>query len=223
MKPCVFLSLMALCLPFAFSQAPASGRVSTAAHTSTSDVGFSYSLPEDWEFVDMNSSFAAAQKLAQQTAGDDELKRGAACLRIALTAHHGSPGSMVAAVALPSACMGKEMTASDLPGFGIASAQGIQVGFDVGDPLVAEYSLGSHKMWAARAKGNPSGHPELQYTVETVCTLVKKGAVCWMALAADDSALATFEQGSVTLDKEAPFPLVPATAFLKPTAAGVTR
>jgi len=114
------------------------------------------------------------------------------------------------------------MTAPDLPGFGMASAQGIQMGFDVGDPSVADYSLGSHKMWAARAKGNPSGHSELQYTVETVCTLVKKGAVCWLALAADDSALATFEQGSVTLDKEAPSPLVPATAFLKPPAAGAT-
>jgi len=163
----------------------------------------------------MSASLSAAQKKAQQAAGDDELKRGAACMQIALTAHHGSPGSMIAAVVLPSECMGKEMSPTDLPGFGIAATQGIQMGFDVGDPLLAEYSLGSHKVWAARAKGNPAGHPELPYTVETVCTLVKKGAVCWMALAADDAALTTFEKGSVTLDKEAPTHLVPATAFVK--------
>jgi len=163
----------------------------------------------------MSASLSALQKQTQQTAGDDELKRGAACMQIALTAHHGTPGSMIAAVVLPSDCMGKEMAPTDLPGFGIAATQGVQMGFDVGDPLLAEYSLGSHKVWAARAKGNPAGHPEIPYTVETVCTLVKKGAVCWMALAANDASLATFEKASVTLDKEAPTALVPATAFVK--------
>ena len=215
MKPFAVIALLVFFCSVVFAQPPTSTKPHPPIHTSTNDVGFSYSLPADWEFVDMSASLSAAQKQAQQAAGDDELKRGAACMQIALTAHHGSPGSMIAAVVLPSACMGKEMAPADLPGFGIAATQGVQMGFDVGDPLVAEYSLGSHKVWAARAKGNPAGHPELPYTVETVCTLVKKGAVCWMALAAEDSALATFERGSVTLDQESPKPLVPAAAFVK--------
>jgi hypothetical protein len=215
MKPFVFIALLAFSCSALFAQPHASAKPSAALHTSTSDVGFSYSLPADWEFVDMSASLSALQKQTQQTAGDDELKRGAACMQIALTAHHGTPGSMIAAVVLPSDCMGKEMAPTDLPGFGIAATQGVQMGFDVGDPLLAEYSLGSHKVWAARAKGNPAGHPEMPYTVETVCTLVKKGAVCWMALAANDASLATFEKGSVALDKEAPTALVPTSAFVK--------
>jgi hypothetical protein len=184
-----------------------------ASHTFTNEIGFSYNLPSDWEFVDMRSSLSARQQQAKQAATDEEQKRGAGCLQIALTAHHGSPGSMVAAVVLPSDCVGKEMSEADLPGFGMGATQGIRQGFDVGDPAVAEYTLGTHKMWSSRAIGNPTGHPELKYTVETVCSLVKKGAVCWMALAADDAGLAVFEQGIVTLDSEAPAALVPAGTF----------
>jgi len=215
MKPSALLVLISLSCTLLHAQAPASPHAPAKPHTYANAIGFRYTLPADWELVDMSSSLSAAQKQAQQTAGDDEVKRGAACMQIALTAHHGSPGSMIAAVVLPSDCMGREMAPTDLPGFGIAATQGVQMGFDVGDPLLAEYSLGSHKVWAARAKGNPTGHPELPYTVETVCTLLKKGAVCWMALAADNSALATFERGSVTLDQESPKPLVPAAAFAK--------
>jgi len=215
MKPFVFISLLAFSCSTLFAQPHAPTKPSAPLHVATNDIGFSYSLPADWEFVDMSASLSALQKQTQQTPGDDELKRGAACMQIALTAHHGSPGSMIAAVVLPSACMGKEMSPADLPGFGIAATQGIQMGFETGDPLLAEYSLGSHKVWAARAKGNPAGHPEMPYTVETVCTLVKKGAVCWMALAANDAGLATFEQALVILDKEAPTPLVPANSFPK--------
>lgn len=215
MKPLALLALLFLSSPLAYTQAPATTSAPAKPHTYTNTIGFSYNLPADWELVDMSSSLSVAQKQAQQAAGDDEVKRGAACLQIALTAHHGNPGSMIAAVVLPSDCMGKEMAAADLPGFGIAATQGIQMGFEVGDSLVADYTLGSHKMWAARAKGNPAGHPELSYQVETVCTLVKKGAVCWMALAADDAAQATFESGSVILDEEPPQPLVPAAAFAK--------
>jgi hypothetical protein len=51
--------------------------------------------------------------------------------------------------------------------------------------------------------------------VETVCSILKKGAVCWMAIAADDAALQSFEHGAVTLDSEVPAPLVPADAFVK--------
>jgi hypothetical protein len=208
MKALWFVPILALVLAPISAQTPAA-----ATHTFTNDVGFSYNLPSDWEFVDMSSSLTAQQQQARQSAADEEQKKGIGCLQIALTAHHGSPGSMVAAVVLPSECVGKEMSEADLPGFGMGASQGIHQGFDVGDAAVAEYTLGTHKMWASRATGNPTGHPDLKYTVETVCSLVKKGAVCWMALAADDAGLAVFEQGIVTLDREAPVALVPAGTF----------
>jgi hypothetical protein len=55
----------------------------------------------------------------------------------------------------------------------------------------------------------------MNYTVETVCSVLKKGAVCWMAMAADKAGLQTFENGAVALDGEVPAALVPATAFEK--------
>jgi len=210
MKALWILPAFALTLAPLLAQTPAA-----ATHTFTNDVGFSYNLPADWEFVDMSTALSAQQQQASQAAGDEEQKRGIGCLKFALTAHHGNPGSMVAAVVLPSECVGKEMSEADLPGFGMGASQGIRQGFDVGDPTVVEYTLGTHKLWASRAAGNPTGHPEFKYTVETVCSLVKKGAVCWMALAADDAGLAVFEQGAVTLDSEAPVALVPAGTFAK--------
>ncbi len=193
------------------AQAPASAPPAT--RTLASDIGFSYTLPADWEVVDLSSSLPAAQQQAQQKADSDEVKRGVACLQIVLNAHHGSPGSTVVAMALPSACVGAEATEKDLANFATAASQSTQQYFDVGEPVLGAYSLGSHSVKIARARGNPKGHPEVQYTVETVCTLLKKGAVCWMAMAADDAALATFEQGSVTLDNEPPTVLVPADVF----------
>jgi len=55
----------------------------------------------------------------------------------------------------------------------------------------------------------------VKYTVETVCSVLKKGAVCWMTMAANQDALQTFENGAVKLDGEAPATLVPASAFAK--------
>ena len=182
-------------------------------HNYSNELGFSYALPSDWDVVDMSASLSIEQQQAQQRLSSDEEKRGVSCIRIALTAHHGNPGSMVVAAALPSACVGAEMKDEDLPGFGTAASQGIEQSFDVTEPTIARYKLGTHSMWIARAKGNPKGQAEMPYTVETVCTILKKGAVCWMALAAEDAALKTFEHGSVTLDGEAHVGLVPATAF----------
>jgi len=65
-------------------------------------------------------------------------------------------------------------------------------------------------MWVERARGVLKDHPEVTYTVETVCSVLRKGAVCWMAMAKDDAALETFEHGAVSLDGEAPAALVPA-------------
>jgi len=107
------------------------------------------------------------------------------------------------------------MTESDLPGMGSGAMEGIEQNFDVSEPNYGVYSLGSHSLWIERTKGTLKGHPEAKYTVETVCSILKKGAVCWMAIAADDAALQSFEHGAVTLDGEVPAPLVPADAFVK--------
>lgn len=166
----------------------------------------------------MSSTLPAAQQQAQQNATSDDEKRGAACTQIALSARHGSPVSTVVAVVLPFACLGAEMTDKDLPGMGSGAMEGIQQNFDLAEPVYGAYSLGAHSVWIERAKGTLKGHPEVPYTVETVCSILKKGAVCWMAMAADDAALQTFEHGGVTLDSEAPTPLVPADAFVKKPA-----
>ena len=218
MKGRLFTALLVLCGAPLLAQAPAAAPPAAATRTHTNDVGFSYSFPADWEVVDMSSTLPAAQQQAQQNATSDDEKRGAACTQIALSARHGSPASTVVAVVLPFACLGAEMTDKDLPGMGSGAMEGIQQNFDLAEPVYGVYSLGAHSVWIERAKGTLKGHPEVQYTVETACSILKKGAVCWMAMAADDAALQAFEHGGVTLDSEAPTPLVPADAFVKKPA-----
>jgi hypothetical protein len=67
-------------------------------------------------------------------------------------------------------------------------------------------------------KGTQKGQAGAQFTIEITCTVLKKAAVCWMAMAADDAGLKTFEHGMVSLDGEAPVALVPTTAFDKKPA-----
>jgi hypothetical protein len=106
------------------------------------------------------------------------------------------------------------MTAGDLANFGAGAVAGMKQIFEIAtDSVEATYSLGSHNVWAERAKGAPKGHPESHYTFEIVCTILGKGAACWMTMAADAAALQAFEQGNVSLGGEAPAALVPATAF----------
>jgi hypothetical protein len=212
MKACLFATLLALCSAPLLAQAPASAPASQAH---TSDIGFSYSLPSDWNVVDTAPSLPAVQQQVEKNASSEEEKKGISCVQIALTARHGSPSSVVVVVALPFACFGQTMTEKDLPGFAMGASEGIKNTFDISEPLYGAYSLGSHSVWIERAKGVVKDHPELKYTVETVCSVLKKGAVCWMAMAADDAALQTFEQGSVKLDAEPPAMLVPADAFTK--------
>jgi hypothetical protein len=131
------------------------------------------------------------------------------------TAHHGDPVSVIVVVVLPFDCYGQTMAADDLPGFGSGAAEGLKQAFDIFEPVYGSYSLGSHPFWIERAKGNPKGRPEAQYTVEIACTILKKGAACWMTMAADEPSLLAFEHSLVTLDGEASTPLVPATAFAK--------
>ena len=184
-----------------------------------SDLGFSYSLPSDWEVVNATPTLSGVKEQAQQNASTEDEKKGVACVQIALTARHGGPGTVLVIVELPFACFGQTMSARDLPGFAQGASEGIKQSFDVTDPVYGDYTLGSHGMWIERAKGTPKGHPEAPYTVEIACTLLKKGAVCWMALAASDEALKVVEGGAVALEGDKPASLVPTTVFEKKPAS----
>jgi hypothetical protein len=190
-----------------------------ASEIHTSAIGYGYSLPSTWDVVSTSPTLAGVKEQAQQNAASDDEKKGVACVQIAFTARHGDPTSVLVVVELPFACFGQSMTQKDLPGFAQGASEGIKQSFDIGEPVYGDYSLGSHSMWIERAKGAPKGHPEVPYTVEVTCTLLKKGAVCWMALAASDEALKVFEGGAVTLERETPTPLVPANAFEKKPAS----
>jgi hypothetical protein len=178
-----------------------------------SDLGFSYSIPTDWEVVDTHPMLPAVKQQQSQTATSEDEKKGIECVQIALTARHGTPVSVVVVMELPFACFGQDMTEKDLPGFAQGASEGLKKSFEISDPVYGAYTLGTHNMWIERAKGVVIGHPDAVYTLEIACSLLKKGAVCWMAMAADNSALKTFENGTVTLDGEAPVALVPTTAF----------
>ncbi len=212
MKAPLFTALLALCSASLVAQAPVSAPV---AQAHTSDLGFSYSLPVDWEVVDTAATLPAVQQQVAKAAASDEEKKGISCVQIGLTARHGSPASVVVVVALPFACFGQTMTEKDLPGFALGASEGLTNTFDITDPVYGAYSLGSHSVWIERAAGLLKEHHEVQYTVETVCSVLKKGAVCWMTMAADPDALQTFENGAVRLDGETATSLVPAGAFAK--------
>ncbi|MGB6692228.1 MAG: hypothetical protein WBE76_30665 [Terracidiphilus sp.] len=176
-------------------------------------LGFSYLLPAGWEVVDTKPSLPKVQKQVEKDATTDAEMRGINCVQVALTARHGSPASVVVVVALPFDCFGEQMTDKELPGFAQGALNGIDGSFAVSGTVSARYSLGAHSLWIERSKGNVKGHAEAEYTIETVCSVLKKGAVCWMVMAADQDALAAFEGGAVTLDGDAHPALVPAAVF----------
>ncbi|HTB97504.1 MAG TPA: hypothetical protein VK716_10885 [Terracidiphilus sp.] len=185
----------------------------------SSDLGYIYSLPSEWEVVATPSTLADVKQQQSQNATSEDEKKGVACVQLSLTARHGDPASVVVVMELPFACFGQTMSDKDLPGFAQGASEGIKQSFDVSDPVYGSYTLGSHSMWAERAKGTPKGHPELPYTVEIACSLLKKGAVCWMAMEADDASRQIFEQSPVALEGEAPAALVPPSAFDKKPAS----
>jgi hypothetical protein len=215
MKPCLFTTLLVLCgLPL-LAQAPASVPV---AITHAGDIGFTYTLPSDWEVVDTKPTLPAVRQEVEKTATSADEKKGVACVQVALTARHGDPASVVVVVALPFDCFGQTMTAKDLPEFASGASEGLKNTFVISNPIHGIYTLGTHSLWVERAQGALKDHLNITYTVETVCSVLKKGAVCWMAMAKDDAALETFEHGAVSLDGEAPAALVPASAFaIKPS------
>ena len=188
---------------------------SPAPQVHTSDIGFSYSLPSEWEVVDTRPSLPAVKENMAKGAQSEVEKKGLACVQIEFTARHGNPATVIVVVALPYECFGQSMTDKDLPGFASGAAEGLKQTFDIVDPVYGAYSLGSHSLWIERAEGVPKERPDSQYTIEVSCGLLKKGAVCWMAMAADPAGLEVFERGVVTLDGESAGALVPPTAFEK--------
>ena len=185
-----------------------------AAPGSAAEIGLSYQLPAGWTVV-----VPQPQPKPVSPALPLLPPKGTACIRVPQTARHGDPASVIVVVALPFDCYGQAMTGDDLAGFGSGAADGLKQTFDLTGPVQGSYSLDGHPFWIQRARGNPKGHSDLQYTVEIACGLLKKGAVCWMAMAADDASLHAFEQMPVALDGDAATPLVPGSAFDKAASA----
>ena len=91
----------------ALAHVPASVPAAAAVTAHTSDIGFSYSLPTDWEVVDTALSLPAVQQQVKKQATTEDEKQGIDCVQVALTARHGDPASVVVVVALPFACFGR--------------------------------------------------------------------------------------------------------------------
>jgi hypothetical protein len=207
--------------PTATAQAPVSTPAQQAPAAApgmqihTSDYGFSNSIPSDWEVVDTRPMLPVVQQQQTQTATSEDEKKGIACVQITMLARHGNPPSVIEAIVLPFDCFGQSFTDKDLASFAGGVSEGMKKIFDIHDPVFTAYQLGTHSIWIERASATYVDHPEVKRTLETVCTLLKKGAVCWMALAADVDALQTFEHGAVTLEGDAPTVLVPEYTFQK--------
>jgi hypothetical protein len=204
------LSVLFLCTTSLVAQAPAAA----TPQPHSSDLGFTYNIPSDWEVLATSTLSSLQQETAKSTAGED-VKKGVGCAQISLTARHGDPASMIAVMTLSNACVGQAVTEEDMPGVVAAALEGPSQGFDMTQPEFGSYKLGTHTIWIGRAQGAPKGQPALKYAEETACTLLEKGAACWLIMAADHAATDTFERGLVTLEKDKPIALVPANAFEK--------
>lgn len=195
------IAIGSLWLPAMWAQAP---------QASSKSIGFSYNLPEDWEVV--KAAPAPPSNLPP------EVRKGAACTEIPLTARHGDPISSIVVVALPFDCFGETMSEKDLPEFGAGVLAGLKQTFDFANPLTASYKLAGHAMWINRMKATPRGKTAPVFTIEIACTLLTKGAVCWLAQAADMESLRVFEHSPVTLENVAAGRLVPKDVFVKDPA-----
>jgi hypothetical protein len=181
----------------------------------TFDLGFKYSLPSDWEVVDTKPMLPVVRQQLDKDATKEGEKKGIACVEAPLKATHGDLGSTIVLITLSYDCYGQKFVDSDLPSFAGGVAGGLKKSWNIIDPAYGAYTLGSHSVWIERASGNPIAHPETKRLLEVACTLLKNGAVCWMAFAANEADLATFEHSLVTLGDEAPKALVPPATFVK--------
>ncbi len=177
-----------------------------------SDLGFSYSLPSDWEVIAEHPTQPWEQMQGARYAHNAKEMLDA-CLFDVLTAGHPHPASVITVSAIPFDCVKSrisEITDKDLPVIAAHASQGMQKTIKLENPFHGVYTLGTHSLGIERATGAPIAHPEQKGTVETVCTLLNKGIACWTTFAGDDAALKTFENGAVTLEGEAATALVPA-------------
>ena len=213
------MSLGHLSLILAVCCAPLLAQDSAPPTVSTAELGFAYHIPAGWDVIDAQSTLPIVKQRQLEKAKTEEEKKEIACIQIPISARRGDPPSFLAVIALPLVCFGQVLTEKDLPGFAQGSSEGPRQIFDFGDPVSTTYSLGSHHMWIERAKGNPKGHPEMAYTLEVACGLLKESAVCWMTVARDEPSLKVFESTAVTLDNDFFAELVPATAFEKKPAS----
>ncbi|HKN20226.1 MAG TPA: hypothetical protein VJX73_02355 [Terracidiphilus sp.] len=221
------------CVPLLAQAAPTAGPIATPAPAATpaqtatpapgaapaatepaliddSEVGFKYRLPADWEFV----APPPAPKVTVPFPDAVGAKKGDACVEVVLTAKHGTPASVVVVTELPFACYGQPLKPGDLANFGSGAAEGLKQTFDITNPVEGNYTLGSHALWIERSKGTPKGRPENPFTFEIACTVLEKGAVCWMTMAADWHSLHAFERAPVTLDGDTFSGLVPPHSFV---------
>jgi hypothetical protein len=177
----------------------------------SSDLGFSYSLPSDWEVISEHPTQPWEQMQGARYAHNAKELLDA-CVFDVLTAGHRKPASIITVSAIPFDCVGSrmsEITDKDLPGIVAGASRAMQKSINLENPFHGVYSLGTHHLWIERATGAPIAHPEEKGTVETVCSLLKRGIACWTTFAGDDAALKTFEQGAVTLEGEAATALIP--------------
>jgi hypothetical protein len=177
--------------------------------------GFTYQLPPDWQVAPMHTVLPAAKQNAEQSAKKPTEVLGIACAQAVFSANLGKPPSVIVVVALPFACYGQAMTEKNLSGFASGVSDGLKQDFNITDPVIGSYTLGTHNFWIERAAGVPKNHSNSLYTLEIACTMLKKTAVCWMTLADDATALRDFEHSLVMLDREPPIALVPIDAFVK--------
>lgn len=201
------------------SSVPLVGQEPAARSVTPETVGFTFHLPEGWDAIDAQSTLPEVKARQTANAKTDEEKKEIACVQIPVSGRRGAPPSFLAVMALPFDCFGQIMTEKDLPGFAEGASEGPRAIFDFAEPEYGSYTLGSHHMWVERAKGNPKGHPEMSYSLEIACSLLKNAAVCWMTVAGDDRALKDFEKNAVTLDGDSFTVLVSSEAFEKKPAS----
>jgi hypothetical protein len=188
---------------------PAESATTVPAAVTDTKIGFSSSLPQEWQGI------APVQKQIDvpypAAVGP---KKGDACVEVKMTARHVNSESVIVALALPFDCYGQTMKEDDLKDFGEGVAEGLKQTFAIFKQAQGSYSLGSHEMWIERADGTPKRIPEIPATFEIACTVLHKGAVCWMTMASDASSLRDFEHQAVTLEGDAFDALVPAGVAL---------
>jgi len=210
MKPQFLMLVLAFCCASLTAQAP-----QEPPHPSVSTLGFSYTLPAAWQLVHAAPTPPPAQQNPQHPAEKKARKQDITCAHAVFSARRGDAASTIVVVALPFACYGRGMTPKNLPGFAAGVSKGLRQHFTISSPAFGSYTLGSHSFWIERAVGVPKGHPNVRYTVEITCSILKSSAVCWMTASASAGGLRDFEKGLVTLDGEPPAALVPESAFAK--------